>query len=460
MAKGFTNLDTANAVDTAKAIAGGHVSALEVCDAAIDRIEQRNDAVNAIIIQDFERARENAKMLDKTRDAGDQRPLLGVPMTVKESIDVEGLPSSWGFPAAASNVAERDSIAALRLKSAGAIILGKTNVPVALADWQSDSPVYGRTVNPYDPVRSPGGSSGGAAAALATGMVPLEVGSDIGGSIRIPAHFCGVFGHKTTYGIIPMKGHEYPGADALPPELSVLGPLARSAGDLAIALDVLAGLPDTSPYTLALPVAPQKSLGGYRVLVLDAHPAIETDLSISKPLNLLAENLEHAGVSIVRDVDGMPDIAAAHSSYRHMLLSIITRDMPGGTPVDAHGWMDLKDQQMRCARQWNEVFKHVDVVLTPPFGLAAFPHDDNPDWGARRLVINGKEEPYGTQVAWPGLVTFPGLPATVAPIGYSDEGLPVGVQIVGASYNDHTTIEFASLLEREGLSLSPVYTGG
>ncbi len=454
MAKSFTDLNIANATETAKAIAEGHVSALEACDAAIERIEQRNDAVNAVIIQDFDCARENAKMLDESRIADDPRPLLGVPMTVKESIDVEGLPSSWGFPASASNVAECDSIAAQRLKSAGAIILGKTNIPVALADWQSDSPVYGRTMNPYDYTRSPGGSSGGAAAALATGMVPLEVGSDIGGSVRIPAHFCGVFGHKSTYGIIPMKGHNYPGADALPPELAVLGPLARSAGDLAVALDVLAGPPDTSPYALTLPVAPQKPLSEYRVLVLDAHPAIETDRMISEPLNLLAEKLEHAGVSIVRNVDGMPDLSAAHSNYRHMLLSIITRDMPGGTPVDAHGWMDLKDQQMRCARQWNEVFKHVDVVLSPPFGVAAFPHNDNPDWSARRLIINGREEPYGTQVAWPGLATFPGLPATVAPIGLSDAGLPVGVQIMGGSYCDHTTIEFASLLEREGFTQS------
>ena len=460
MAKSFTNLDTATAVETAKAIAGGYVSALEACDAAIDRIERRNEAVNAVIIQDFDRARDNASKLDKFRAAGDQRSLLGVPMTVKESIDVEGLPSSWGFPASASNFAERDSVATYRLKSAGAIILGKTNIPVALADWQSDSPVYGRTVNPYDHARSPGGSSGGAAAALATGMIPLEVGSDIGGSVRIPAHFCGVFGHKSTYGIIPMKGHEYPGADAMPPELAVLGPLARSAGDLAIALDVLTGPLDTSPYALTLPVAPQKPLSEYRVLVLDEHPAIETDRMINEPLNLLAENLENVRVSIIREVKGTPDLAAAHSSYRHMLLSIITRDMPGGTPVDAHGWMDLKDQQMRCARQWNEVFKHVDVVLTPPFGVTAFPHDDNPDWGARRLVINSKEEPYGTQVAWPGLATFPGLPATVAPIGYTDSGLPIGVQIVGASYNDHTTIEFASLLEREGLTGSALYNAG
>lgn len=452
------SLDNATAMQTAAAVKRGEVSALEACDAAIARIEQQNDLVNAVIIQDFDRARGQAKKLDGSRFAGDPRPLLGVPMTVKESINVEGLPSSWGFPSSASNVAECDSIAAQRLKSAGAIILGKTNIPVALADWQSDSPVYGRTVNPYDHKRTPGGSSGGAAAALATGMVPLEVGSDIGGSVRIPAHFCGVFGHKATYGIIPMKGHELPAADAMPPELAVLGPLARSADDLAMALDVLAGPADTSPYMLSLPAAPKRQLSEYRVLVLDEHPAIETDRMISDPLNLFAENLENLGVSIVRNVDGMPDLAAAHSSYRHMLLSIITRDMPGGTPVDAHGWMDLKDKQMRCTRQWNEVFKHVDVIITPPFGVAAFPHDDNPDWGARRLLINGKEEPYGTQVAWPGLATFPGLPATVAPIGYSDGGLPIGVQIVGASYNDHTTIEFASLLEREGLTMPAMYS--
>ncbi len=446
------NLDKATAAQTAMAVQQGEVSALKVCEAAISRIEQRDGPINAIVVRDFERARLAAKTLDDSFNQDDQRPLLGVAMTVKESVGVAGLPSSWGIPEFADADAETDSVAVQRLKAAGAIILGKSNIPMALADWQSDSPVYGRTVNPHDASRTPGGSSGGAAAAIASGMVPLELGSDIGGSVRVPSHMCGVFGHKSTYGIIPMVGHEFPGSDCLSPELAVLGPLARTADDLALALDVLAGPDEHSPYLLNLPKAKPGLLQDYRVLVLENHPAIETDGSVSKPLSKLVEKLEDIGVSVVRHVEGMPDLAAEHADYRQMLLAIITRDMPSGTPVDAHGWMDLKDKQMRCARQWNKVFEHVDVILTPPFGVPAFHHDDNPDWAARRLIINGDLAPYGNQVAWPGIATFPGLPATAAPIDFTNAGLPVGVQIIGASYHDHTTIKFAALLEKEGLT--------
>jgi len=235
------DLSELTAVETADAVRSGKVSALEVCDAAIDRIEATDGPINAVVVRDFDRARAAAKALDADGAKGSDRPLIGVAMTVKESNNVAGLPTTWGFPDHANNIVDRDSVVVSRLKAAGAVIVGKTNAPVALADWQSGNPIYGNTVNPLDHSRTPGGSSGGASAALAAKMTPLEIGSDIGGSIRVPAHFCGVYGHKPTYGLVPGRGHDYPGTDSLDAALAVVGPMARSAEDLAVTMDIIAG---------------------------------------------------------------------------------------------------------------------------------------------------------------------------------------------------------------------------
>jgi len=231
----------------AEALATGKVSSLELTDAAISRVEELDAQINAVVVKDFERAREVARQADASLRTGARLPLLGVPMTVKESFNLASLPTTWGIPDAAGWVPDEDAVAVKRLKDTGAIILGKTNVPIFLADWQSYNALYGTTNNPWDKTRSPGGSSGGSAAALAAGYVALELGSDIGGSIRVPAHFCGVFGHKPSTGLVPLRGHTPPRLPALPVtiDLAVAGPLARSAHDLALALDILAG-PDKS----------------------------------------------------------------------------------------------------------------------------------------------------------------------------------------------------------------------
>lgn len=449
---GAFELGKATAAATARAVRDGTVSALEACDAAIARIEDLDGPINAVVVRDFDRARAAAKRIDATRTKDDRRALLGVPMTVKESNDVAGLPSTWGMPVFKDLPVEEDGVAVARLKAAGAVILGKTNAPVALADWQAVNPIYGRTVNPYDHARSPGGSSGGAAAALATGMVALELGSDIGGSIRVPAHMCGVFGHKPTYGLIPLKGHGFPGTDGIDVPLAVLGPMARSVDDLSIAFDVLAGPVAGVAYKLDLPPPRHQTLSAYRVLVLDAHPAAATDTTMRDALHALAGKLDRLGARIDTETNGLPDLAAAHRSYAKMLTAITTRGTPGVTAIDAHTWMGLEDDQMRLARRWQAVFADVDVVLTPPFGTPAFPHEDNPNWSARTLKIDGKDTPYGAQVAWPGVATYPGLPATAAPIAKTTAGLPIGVQIIGAKFDDRTTLAFASLLERDGLT--------
>lgn len=446
------DLGAASALETAAAVASGAVSALEACDAAIARIEALDGPINAVVVRDFDRARAAARAIDAGGRGTAGKPFLGVPMTVKESNDVAGLPTTWGMPMFKGlPPAGEDGVAVARLKAAGAVILGKTNAPVALADWQAVNPIYGRTVNPHDHARTPGGSSGGASAALAAGMVPLELGSDIGGSIRVPAHMCGVFGHKPSWGIIPLKGHGFPGTDGIDVPLAVVGPMARSAADLAVALDVLAG-PIDGPWRLDLPPARHAALKDHRVLVLDSHPLAAADAAVRDPLNALARALEAAGARVSRRAATLPDLGAAHNGYVRMLNAITSRGVPGAQPIDAHAWMDLEDMQMRLARQWRAVFADVDVVLTPPFGAPAFPHEDEPEWNARTLMIDGQATRYGAQLAWPGLATFPNLPATAAPIGRTAMGLPVGVQIMAGPFEDRTAITFARLLQEAGLA--------
>lgn len=436
--------------ELADMLAKGEASAVELFDAAVARIEARDGALNAVVVRDFDRALTAAKAADAALARGERRPLLGVPMTVKESHNIAGLHTSWGFDWARDFVATEDSVGVARLKAAGAVILGKTNVPTSLGDWQSANPIYGRTCNPWDPSRSPGGSSGGGAAALASGMVPLEFGSDIGGSIRVPAAFCGVYGHKPSYGIIPLRGHAPPGLDGADIDLAVVGPLARTASDLELALDVLVG-PDAGEATawrLALPPARRARLSDYRVMILDDHPAAATDAEVAAALRGLADRLSEAGADVRRDVAGLPDLANAHQVYGAMLDAAMTRGAPGATPISAHAWMDLIDAQTHIRRAWAALFQEIDVVLAPAFGVVAFPHDDTPNPMARIHVINGRETPYMAQVAWPGIATLANLPATAAPIGSTTSGLPIGVQIIGPYLEDRTTIGFAGLLEQ------------
>lgn len=440
-----------SAGEIVEALATRKVGALELADAAIARIEARDGAINAVVVRDFERARSAARTADAALARGERAPLLGLPMTVKESHEIEGLPSTWGSPAFNGWIAERDAVAVERLKAAGAVILGKTNVPPFLADWQSTNTIYGRTKNPWDLSRSPGGSSGGSAAALAAGMTPLEVGSDIGGSIRAPAAFCGVFGHKPSYGIVPTRGHTPPGTDGSPVPLAVVGPLARTAADLDLALDVLAG-PDEDEavgWDLLLPAARHARLADYRVLVLTSHPLAATDEVVARPLEALAARLEALGAAVARSSELLPDLAAQHAAYMAILGPALSRGTPGATPPNAHEWMAALDAQLAYRRRWATFFEAFDVVVAPTFGTVAFPHVDEPDGTKRTLSINGADTPYFGQLAWPGVALLPNLPATCVPIGRSPGGMPVGVQVIGPYLEDRTTIAFAGLLERE-----------
>lgn len=445
------DLGELTAVETAAAVRAGDVSAREVCDAAIDRIEAADGPINAVVVRDFDRARAAAKALDASGARGSDRPLIGVAMTVKESNNVAGLPTTWGFAHHANNVADRDSVVVERLKAAGAVIVGKTNAPTALADWQSANPIYGATVNPLDHSRTPGGSSGGASAALAAKMTPLEIGSDIGGSIRVPAHFCGVFGHKPTFGLVPGRGHDFPGTDSLDAALAVVGPMARSVQDLSVTMDVIAGPADPGMKPDLIP--PRfKTLAETRVLVLTGHPLAKTAAAVSGAIRRFASDLMDLGADIAFE-GPTPDLAKMHETYVDMLTTVISRDTPDPRPTTAHQWMALQDEQMRVTRAWRALFEDFDVVLAPTLGVTAFPLTEEPDWNARHLMIDGEKTRFGDQLAFAGLATFPGLPSTAVPLAKDEDGMPTGVQIMGPPYGDRITLAFAQQAQAAGCLL-------
>lgn len=476
-APGETAYPTAG--ELVRGLADRKVSSRELVDAAISRIEALDGKINAIIVRDFERARTAADAADAALAKGDRRPLLGLPMTVKEHFNVAGLPTCWGDPKFKDWKAQTDSLGVQRLKAAGAVILGKTNVPLRLSDWQSFNEVYGTTNNPWDVTRTPGGSSGGAAAALAAGFVPLEFGSDIGGSLRAPAHFCGIYAHKPSLDLVPQRGAGPPQTPAVPVrgDLSVHGPMARSAADLAVELDVLAGpdeLTEGVGYKLALPPPRHDKLADFRVLVIDAHPLCPTAASIGTALNGLADRLGKAGCKVLRESPKLPDLARTTRIYGELLAAVYSADLQSddilrieaaaknlspedqslaayrlrGISISHPEWIRASRTRGGLRARWVNLFEDVDVVLCPPMPTLAFPHDHAPQ-RTRQLDVDGKKIPYNDQLAWAGIATLNGLPATAAPIGRSDSGLPIGVQIIGSYLQDRTTIAFAGLIERE-----------
>jgi amidase len=456
------------------------VSSAELVERAITRIEAHDGALNAVVVRDFARARAAAAQADEALARGERRPLLGVPMTVKESFNVAGLPTTWGIPGTQRLPVAEDAVAVARLKAAGAVILGKTNVPLMLLDWQAYNAVYGVTNNPWDPSRTPGGSSGGSAAALAAGFVPLEFGSDIAGSLRAPASYCGVFAHKPTHDLVPMRGHVPPGSPGLslnpPIDLAVVGPTARSAADLALALDVVAGPDDADAvaYRLVLPPPRRKDLKSFRVLVLDQHPLLPTAATVRAALDKVAGGLTKLGTKVERGSLLVPDLARIGGLYSQLLLAFVGADLPPdvyqsmqaaaaplssddeslsasrlrGAVMSHRDWIATDRMRVGVAHQWRQVFREWDVVLSPVMPTEAFAHDHS-EMRTRRISVDGKEIPYQDQSMWISIATLAGLPATAMPIGLGDHGLPVGMQIIGPYLEDRTTIAFAEFLERE-----------
>lgn len=451
-------LPAAGAADLAAAVRAKTVSALELTDAAIARIEALDGPINAVVARDFERARDQAREVDRRVAEDADLPLAGVPMTVKESFNLAGLPTTFGLEFARDHRATEDAAAVRKLKDAGAVILGKSNVPTTLSDYQTVNPVYGRTNNPHDLARSPGGSSGGSAAALAAGMVPLELGSDAGGSIRVPASFCGVFGHLTSVGVISLEGFGPPGGGVGVPATArtwaAAGPMAMTASDLALALGVLAGAEgrDAAGWRVDLPQPRHGRLSDYRVFVLTAHPSASVDSEIVAAIDGLAANLERAGASVSHQSDLLPSLAETQALVER--FTAVARAMGASVesdqPATVKDWLDCLMAQEAIRRRWDAFFRAFDVVIAPCFATPAFVQFAEADpWPGRNrtLTIDGVETPYAPQHAWALMAGMPRLPATAAPIGRTRSGLPIGAQFIGPFLEDLTTIGFAGLVE-------------
>ncbi|REE07482.1 amidase [Paraburkholderia sp. BL27I4N3] len=466
-----------SAANIANAIRNGFLSSREALEHFIGRLDSHNASLNAVVTLRLDEARAEADAADRARQRGGiMGPLHGVPMTVKESFRLAGTPTTWGLEKFAHSIPTDDAVAVRRLKEAGAVIFGKTNVPVLLADWQTFNPVYGTTNNPWDVARSPGGSSGGAAAAIAAGLTGLELGTDIGASIRNPAHYCGVYGHKPTFGIVSQSGHALPDVVS-EPDMGVIGPLARSASDLALVLGVISGPADIANrgWRLDLPAPRKTELSAFRVAFLFDAPNAPVDTEVAQQLQKLADFLRDSGVQVTENAWPNFDRDEMYRLYVRLLRSTTSRNHTSaevlrfreevGTrfadtddywwlareaaAMGHRDWLLLNELRHRIRMKWAAFFQDFDVLVCPAASTTAVTHDHSLPRHERRITINGEPVQSIHQMFWASMATLAYLPATVAPIGVGNSGLPVGVQIIGAQYDDHTTIEFARLLETQ-----------
>lgn len=474
----------ASAIALARRIRAGRVSASDVLEMYLERQRRFHEPLNAVVVTDIPSARKAARAVDRARARGAALPpLAGVPTTVKESFDVAGLPTTWGLERHRKNIAAANALAVQRLIDAGAIVWGKTNVPVLLADWQTHNPVYGTTCNPWDRARTPGGSSGGAAAALAAGLTALDYGSDIGGSIRGPAHYCGVYGHKSTYGIVPTLGHALPDTWH-PTDMSVVGPLARSAADLALALRLTAGPhgAEAGAYRLRLPQPTFEDLRALRVAVVTSDAVAPVSAAVSDAIETLAQFLSRRGARVslaprlpfdAREHDRLYVLLRraatsmrAHddAAFARLVQSLSTLDpndssyraeQVRGNTLYHRDWLRLSNERHRLRLEWQRFFSEYDVLLCPAAATTAFPRNASGERWERVIDVDGTPQPDTTQIYWMGAASVSFLPATVAPMAIASDGLPVGVQIVGPQFGDLSTIRFAALLEQHYHAFQP-----
>lgn len=465
----------ASATELLDRLARREFTARELLEFHLDRLDRLNSSVNAIIFTDLAAARARADEADAATARGERwGPLHGLPMTVKETHNVAGWPTTYGDPALAGFVPARNAAVIERLQAAGAVIFGKTNVPLNALDWQSYNAIHGTTRNPWNLERTPGGSSGGASAALAAGLTPLELGSDAGGSIRFPSHFCGVFGHKPTPGVVSAFGNERNGR-LLDNDLVTSGPMARSVADLSLALEVVVGAagPLAAAWRLELPRARATRLKDFRVSVITDSLAAEVDEPYRAAIRSLAARLRAEGAEVIEEELPFTDHAAHHATYLQLLRGSASIGLPDATFEDAvrrsaeqssnasryirqtaqayaqhhRDWLKAQEARARLKRDWAAFFENVDVVIAPTTVCAAFPIDEARPREERLLRVNGRDVDYNDQLFWAGLATLPSLPATATPIGLV-EGLPVGVQVIGPYLHDRTTLAFAAELER------------
>lgn len=462
------------ATELADAIAARKVSSRELLEHYLARIERINPRLTAVVTLDAEGARKRADDADRALVRGESwGQLHGLPITVKDVFETAGIRTTSGAPMFSDYVPATDAIAVARFKAAGAVLIGKTNTPMFAGDGQSYNAIFGTTNNPWDLARSPGGSSGGSAAAIAAGLSALELGSDIGGSIRSPAHWCGVYGLKPTYGIVPLRGHIPPMPGTLAEvDIAVAGPIARSAEDLDLALEVLAGPSDERKiaWRFELPAPRHQSLRDYRVAAWLDDPAFPVDSEVRRTLEAAVEALRHAGVKVDDRARPAISFAKVDMIYNRLVLPLLAGGLPpeqfeamanlaDSAPADSRevpvlearaftirhrDWITVNEAREQLRARWAEFFRDYDVLLCPVMCVAAIEHDHSEPVDKRTVMINGIRRSYWSAILpWARLSGTAYLPATAAPIGRTASGLPVGVQIVGPYLEDRTTIDFA-----------------
>lgn len=453
------------------ALSGGRVSAVDLLKAAMARHEQTHGLLNAVVMADPERAMERARAVDDLRAKGEPvGPLAGLPMTIKDTLDVIGMAASSGLEDLRRRQAE-DATSVASARAAGAVIWGKTNVPVMAADWQTFNGLYGTTNNPWDVARTTGGSSGGAAAALTARITALEIGSDIGGSLRVPASFCGVFSHKPTWGLVPQHGHVPPKPGSwVERDLNVVGPMARSARDLRLLLSVIGS------GSLA-PKAPPADLRAARIGLWVDEPMFPLDPEARAAIVNLGSELAAAGAEVT-PIPSPVDARALITSYHTLLGAVLGEDMPpkllrqmqmmrpfakmsvkpDGDPLSPAAmalaytathreWMAADAVRCRLRHEIGATFESYDVILAPITPVAAFPHDHRPFQSRSLSLSTGAAIPYNSMLNWIALATALGLPATAVPAGRTPAGLPVGAQLIGPVGGDARTLALAQAID-------------
>lgn len=474
----MTDLCLTPAHELARLLRERRVTAVDLLAQYEVRNARLNPQLNAVIASDFATARSRAEAADAATARGESwGPLHGVPMTIKDTYEVAGFTTVVGAPALKDYRPKTTAPAVQRLIDAGAIVFGKTNTPLYASDVQTYNSVFGATHNPWNRERTPGGSSGGAAAAVASGLTAIELGSDLAGSIRTPAHFCGIYGHKPSRGVVPMRGHvPGPPGTLAESDMVVAGPLARSADDLALMLNLVAGplSPESSAWSLTLPAPPKQDLAQWRIHAWFDDPAAPLDAEVRTVLEAALAKLRAAGCTIETGAPAGVTLEAIYADYFLLLAALFgpslgakrfgqaaiaakvarwfKRDrvntLPGflrGVVMTHSDWLVVNERRERLRAKLATWFGQRDVLLLPVTPTVAPPHLQKGSPYERRITVNGAPRPYTEQFAWISPATLAGLPATTIPAGLAASGMPVGLQVVGAPLADLTTIEFGRL---------------
>lgn len=463
-----------DATALAAAIRARKVSSVELLDLQLKRRERLHPQLNAVVTLDVERARERARALDAQLARGEiSGPLHGLPVSIKDAFETTGMRTTSGAREWSAHVPAQNAPAVQRLVDAGAVVFGKSNVPAYCVDVQTFNELFGTTRNPWDPERTPGGSSGGAVVSVACGMSAFELGSDIGGSIRTPCGWSGVFGHKPTHGIVPIVGHLPPPPGALAePDLGVAGPIARSARDLELLLDVIAGplAERAKAYSFKLPPARATALRDFRVGAWLEDPDYPLDGAVASVLDDALRALEHAGVQVDRNARVGRGLRDIHDDYLRLLspITLVDRspasieriarriEKPGQDPRIALmsramiqrqiEYYPVHERRLQLGARFAELFRSYDVLLCPITQVTAVPHDQERAFGRRTIDVDGSVRSALELTGWISPATACHLPATAAPVGRTAQGMPVGMQVIGPYLEDRTAIAFAGLL--------------